>query len=203
METHFHIFGSLVILSFYRDWRVLIPATALVRDRPLRARHLLSVSVIRVLSASPWRSLEHAGWVIFEDIFLVISCLRSVREMRAIAKRTAEVEAGEERFRKIFEEAPLGMAAVGVDGHFLQVNARLAQMVGYSEDELSRSKTGDLVHPEDALVDARIEQTLLDGTAPRCVTEERYVRRDGTALWVTRTMCLLREQAASRTISSR
>src|SRR5206468_1840297 len=89
IETHFHVFGSLVILSFYRDWRVLIPATIVVGlDHFLRGIYL-PYSVYGVLTASPLRSLEHAGWVIFEDIFLVISCLRSVHEMRAIANRTA------------------------------------------------------------------------------------------------------------------
>ncbi len=89
IETHFHVFGSLVILSFYRDWRVLIPATIVVGlDHFLRGIYL-PYSVYGVLTASPLRSLEHASWVIFEDIFLVISCLRSVHEMRAIAQRTA------------------------------------------------------------------------------------------------------------------
>jgi PAS domain S-box-containing protein len=194
VETHFHIFGSLVILSFYRDWRVLIPATALVGiDHFVRGIYY-PYSAYGVLSASPWRSLEHAGWVVFEDIFLVISCLRSVREMRAIAKRTAEVEAGEERFRNIFEEAPLGMATVGVDGHFLQVNTRLAQMAGYSGEEMAQLRTAGIVHADDVAAEKGDKKSLLAGETPRCVTEERYVRRDGSLLWVLRTMCLVRDE---------
>jgi hypothetical protein len=107
IETHFHVFGSLVILSFYRDWRVLIPATLLVAiDHFVRGIYW-PYSVYGVLAASPLRSLEHAAWVIFEDIFLVISCLRSIREMRSIANRTAALEASEQGFRQIFEEAPI------------------------------------------------------------------------------------------------
>src|SRR6185503_7105229 len=49
-------------------------------------------SVFGVLSASPWRWLEHAGWVIFEDCFLFYSCWRSTREMRALARRQAQLE---------------------------------------------------------------------------------------------------------------
>ena len=65
IETHFHVFGSLVILSFYRDWRVLIPATIVVAvDHFLRGIYWPS-SVYGVLAASPLRSLEPAGWVIF------------------------------------------------------------------------------------------------------------------------------------------
>src|SRR5207244_9563726 len=92
IETHFHVFGSLVILSFYRDWRVLIPATIVVAlDHFIRGIYW-PYSVYGVLTASPWRSIEHAAWVIFEDVFLVISCLRSIREMRSIANRTAALE---------------------------------------------------------------------------------------------------------------
>src|SRR5229473_1281223 len=91
IETHFHVFGSLVILSFYRDWRVLIPATIVVGlDHFVRGVYW-PYSVYGVLTASPWRSIEHATWVTFEDIFLVISCLRNVREMRFIAMRTADL----------------------------------------------------------------------------------------------------------------
>jgi signal transduction histidine kinase/ActR/RegA family two-component response regulator len=99
IETHFHVFGSLVILSFYHDWRVLIPATIVVGlDHFLRGVYW-PYTVYGVLTASPWRSIEHAGWVAFENIFLVISCLRSVRKMRFIANRTARLEASEEGAR--------------------------------------------------------------------------------------------------------
>ncbi|HEX8280050.1 MAG TPA: hybrid sensor histidine kinase/response regulator, partial [Chthoniobacterales bacterium] len=104
IETHFHVFGSLVFLSFYRDWRVLVPATIVVAlDHFVRGVYW-PFSVYGVLTASPLRSIEHAGWVIFEDFFLVLSCLRSVAEMRAIAKRTAALEASERSSRQIFEE---------------------------------------------------------------------------------------------------
>ena len=47
------------------------------------------------LVASQWRWVEHAAWVIFEDVFLVVSCLRSVAEMRETAERTATARAGD------------------------------------------------------------------------------------------------------------
>src|SRR5258708_3556838 len=100
IETHFHVFCSLVILSFYRDWRVLVPATIVVAlDHFVRGVYW-PYSVYGVLTAAPWRSIEHAAWVVFEDVFLVISCLRSIGEMRSIANRTAELEASEESFRR-------------------------------------------------------------------------------------------------------
>ncbi len=96
IETHFHVFGSLAFLAFYRDWKVLIPATVVVAlDHLLRGMYFPQ-SVYGVLTASSWRWLEHAGWVIFEDIFLIASCIRGDREMREIAQRAADLNAAKE-----------------------------------------------------------------------------------------------------------
>jgi diguanylate cyclase (GGDEF)-like protein len=95
IETHFHVFGSLAFLAFYRDWRVLVTASVVVAvDHFLRGLYIPQ-SVFGVLSASPWRALEHAGWVAFEDIFLVIAIAQSIREMRGIALQRAQLEATE------------------------------------------------------------------------------------------------------------
>jgi PAS domain S-box-containing protein len=192
IETHFHVFGSLVILSFYRDWRVLIPATIVVAlDHFVRGIYW-PYSVYGVLTASPLRSLEHAGWVIFEDVFLVISCLRSIREMRSIANRTAALEASEQGFRQIFEEAPIGMGVVGLDESFNQVNTTLCQMVGYSESELAQRTTMDITFEDDIPQGKQDAEGLLTG-GPRSSVEKRYVRKNGEVLWITRTACLMRD----------
>src|ERR1700741_178039 len=89
IETHFHVFGSLAFLAFYRDWRVLVPATVVVAlDHMLRGI-FWPQSVYGVLVASEWRWLEHAAWVVFEDVFLVVSCLRGTQELRQGTNRTA------------------------------------------------------------------------------------------------------------------
>src|SRR3954454_2386650 len=92
LETHFHVFGSLAFLAFYRDWRVLVPATIVVAlDHMLRGL-FWPESVYGVLVANHWRWVEHVAWVAFEDVFLVVSCLRSAAELRDTADRTATLE---------------------------------------------------------------------------------------------------------------
>lgn len=91
IETHFHVFGSLAFLSFYRDWRVLVPATIVVAADHLLRGIFWPESVYGVLAVSNWRWLEHAGWVLFEDTFLYLAILRSVDDMRNNAERMAEV----------------------------------------------------------------------------------------------------------------
>jgi signal transduction histidine kinase len=92
IETHFHVFGSLAFLSFYRDWRVLIPATIVVAlDHAIRGI-FWPESVFGVITTSPFRWMEHAGWVAFEDIILVWSCVRGAKELVMLATRQAELE---------------------------------------------------------------------------------------------------------------
>lgn len=104
IETHFHVFGSLAFLAFYRDWRVFIPATLVVGLDHLIRGIYWPQSVYGVLFATPWRSLEHAAWVVFEDIFLIVSCKHSLQEMRDIAMRRAELEAANRRIERTVEE---------------------------------------------------------------------------------------------------
>ena len=193
IETHFHVFGSLVILSFYRDWRVLIPATLVVAlDHFLRGVYW-PFSVYGVLAASPWRSIEHAGWVVFEDVFLVISCFRSIREMRSIANRTAALEASEQGFRQIFEDAPIGMAVVGLDERFIQANTTFCQMTGYAEEELTRYTPIDLTYAEDVGRSRELARAMME-TGSRSSFQKRYVRKTGEVVWATRTGCVIRDQ---------
>jgi signal transduction histidine kinase/DNA-binding response OmpR family regulator len=92
IEAHFYIFGVLAFLAMYRDWQVLMTASlVVVADHVLRGA-LMPFSVYGVLSATIWRSLEHGGWVLFEDAFLVVACLRGAREMKDIADRHARLE---------------------------------------------------------------------------------------------------------------
>lgn len=96
IETHFHIFGSLAFLAFYRDWRVLIPATAVIATDHLLRSIYWPESVFGVLVASPWRAFEHAGWVLFENVFLTYSCIQSARELRLIAATQIDYEQSHE-----------------------------------------------------------------------------------------------------------
>jgi two-component system sensor histidine kinase/response regulator len=104
IETHFHVFGSLAFLAFYRDWKVLVPATIVVAvDHFVRGVYWPQ-SVFGVATASHWRWLEHAGWVVFEDVILVFSCLRGVAEMKEIATRQTELEIAQEATEAKVEE---------------------------------------------------------------------------------------------------
>lgn len=104
IETHFHIFGSLAFLGFYRDWKVIASATIVITlDHFIRGIWWPS-SVFGVLTSSPWRWIEHGAWVLFEDIFIVRNCIESVREMKVQASQQAELENANERTEQIVSE---------------------------------------------------------------------------------------------------
>ncbi len=199
LETHFHIFGSLAFLAFYRDWRVLIPATIVVCMDHLVRGIYWPQSVYGVLAASPWRSLEHAGWVIFEDIFLVISCLRSTREMHSIAtqraqleitnqiveekvvQRTAEVKASEERFRLLMDGVQdYSIIMLDPQGHVVSWNEGAKRVHGYDSEEIMGQHVSRF-HKED---DRVLTIPAQERTATGRVEEEGWrVRRDGSVFW--------------------
>lgn len=96
IETHFHVFGSLAILAFYRDWRVLLWATVVVAIDHFVRGTWFPLSVFGVATAQPLRWIEHALWVAFEDVFLIIACLQNIAEMKTMAQRQAALEAANE-----------------------------------------------------------------------------------------------------------
>lgn len=92
IETHFHVFGSLAVMVFYRDWRVFVPATLVVAADHLLRGLFWPQSVFGVTTVALWRVLEHAGWVLFEDVFLIWGCQTSLRDLKAAATIQAKLE---------------------------------------------------------------------------------------------------------------
>ncbi|MEX2092450.1 MAG: PAS domain-containing sensor histidine kinase, partial [Pirellulales bacterium] len=62
IETNFHVFGSLAVMAFYRDWRVFVPATLVVAADHFLRGMFWPESVFGAMASTPWRILEHAGW---------------------------------------------------------------------------------------------------------------------------------------------
>jgi PAS domain S-box-containing protein len=183
IETHFHVFGSLAFLSFYRDWRVLIPATIVVAvDHFVRGVYFPQ-SVFGVLTASPWRWLEHMGWMVFEDIFLIVACVRAHREMRSIAERTAALHDSEERYRAIVNRAEGIFLADATTKRMLECNAAFCTLLGYDLEEAARLTLYDFDMDTRDGVDAAIRQ-LLESKRPHQL-DRRYRHKDGAVVKVT------------------
>ena len=120
IETHFHVFGSLAFLAFYRDWRILVPATVVVATDHLARQIFWPESVYGLINPEWWRFLEHAFWVVFEDTVLIAGCLFATQQMRAVARARAEAEVLSQREVARSEKlAAVGQLAASV-GHELR-----------------------------------------------------------------------------------
>jgi hypothetical protein len=93
IETHFHIFGSLAWLAFYLDWTVLVTATVMVALDHMVRGIFLPESVYGMMHAGHWRFVEHALWVVFEDVILFITCRNGLRSLMEGSERQARLEA--------------------------------------------------------------------------------------------------------------
>ncbi len=111
IETHFHIFGSLAFLAFYRDWRVLCTASCMVLVDHILRGILIPESVYGVLNSDPLRSLEHGIWVLFEDIILISACLNGRNELKLAAMQRAQIEETNEQSKDLAESRALKLAS--------------------------------------------------------------------------------------------
>lgn len=98
----------------------------------------------------------------------------------------------EERYRVTVESAAAGIANVGLDGRFLRVNQRFCEITGYSQQELLARTFQDITHPDDLDSDLTQARQLAGGQIPWYAMEKRYLRKDGSAVWVLLTAAALR-----------
>ena len=104
----------------------------------------------------------------------------------------AALRASEERFRRGFENSPIGMALTGLDGRLVEVNATFARMLGYDDPaELAGQSFANIVHP-DELASGRetIKRIIEKGSYHG---ERRYIRRDGTVVYALYGATLVRD----------
>lgn len=92
IETHFHIFGSLAFLAFYRNWKLIAVGTLVTLFDHIIRGYLWPESVYGVLYASPLRAFEHAAWVAFEDTVLLFSIFRSRKELFDLAVHKTAIQ---------------------------------------------------------------------------------------------------------------
>jgi PAS domain S-box-containing protein len=149
IETHFHVFGSLAFLAIYRDWRVLATATLVTAAEHFARGVFWPQSVFGMVAVSHWRWLEHSGWVLFEDAFLGVSIVQSLREMRAMAARRARLE---ELNTGIEHEVKERTAALGEAMRELQTSE---QHLRNSLNELANVKAALDAHAIVAITDHR------------------------------------------------
>lgn len=119
-----------------------------------------------------------------------IGTIADIQKQKTIELALVE---SDRRFRGAFETAAIGMALVALDGHWLQVNKALADMLGYTPDELLQKTFKDITHPSDMDLDKEEISKLLDANVDHYHMEKRYFRKDGELIHVLLSVSLVRD----------
>jgi PAS domain S-box-containing protein len=102
------------------------------------------------------------------------------------------LQESEQRFRRVFEEAPIGMAIIDLDFRILQVNRALCDMLEYDEEDLLGQTLASVTHPEDLEKDTALATMLFEGTIPNYTIQKRYLTRRGAVVWGRLTATVFR-----------
>lgn len=98
----------------------------------------------------------------------------------------------EETFRLAMENAPIGKALVALDGHWLQVNTALCDLLGYAHEELLKTDFQTITHPDDLSADMALVAKVLAGEIASYALEKRYTHKDGHTIWGLLSVSLVR-----------
>ncbi len=216
VETHFHVFVSLAILAFYQDIRVLVTASLVVVVDHLMRGAFWPESIYGVALATPWRTVEHAAWVVFEDSVLIVSIRAKLRDMYTGAERLAELEASgdaveqqvqdrtralvasELRFRLLSESSPVGVYEADPQGMCQYTNTRWQKLFGLSPEQSLGDAWRPLVHPDDR---AALEATSsgLAEDSNELHSTFRIIRPTGETVWVSAHSAVLRDATGAHT----
>jgi PAS domain S-box-containing protein len=110
-----------------------------------------------------------------------------------VGSRTADLVESERLYRSTFDAAPVGIVHIGLDGHWLRVNQRISDLLGYSRDELQSPAAQDLLQSEHPASEIESFRQMAAGLLDRHVVDEtRYRRRDGSVLWARVSMSVHR-----------
>ncbi|MFG6461799.1 ATP-binding protein [Roseateles sp. DXS20W] len=114
------------------------------------------------------------------------------REIASRAEGEHALMQTEQRFRSIFETAPIGIAFTDLNGGFQEVNAYFCGLVGRPAEQLIGQRSVDVTHPDDRREDIRLGRRLMRGELPFYRRLKRYVRPDGSQVHARVLVSLLR-----------
>ncbi len=108
------------------------------------------------------------------------------------------LRASEEQFRSMFEMASHGMGQANPHtGQMLRVNQKMCEITGYPAEELLKLRVEDITHPDDRQANTGLFKRAVQGDEPSYRMEKRYVRKDGSVVWVNVNMIVIRDATGS------
>lgn len=128
-----------------------------------------------------------------QDLLMGIASQTAVSIFNAMSFE--KLQESEERFKKAFDFAASGVALIGIDGRFLEVNTRLCHMLGYTDEELLAKTLSDITHNDDQHIGLESLRQMLDGAIPSAWFERKCLHREGRIIWALISTALLHDNA--------
>lgn len=125
-----------------------------------------------------------------DEVVLLLCEGRDITEKYEMQQALQE---SEERFRQNFSTTPVGNSLVTLNGHFLEINSALCDLLGYDATTLIDITLADFIHPEDIDRDHREKEQLLGGEISSYAVEKRFIHRQGHIIWGLLSMALVRD----------
>ncbi len=119
---------------------------------------------------------------------------RLTSEIEERKQAEKQVRLSEEQFRKLFDEAPLGIVMMGPDRRFIKVNKAFCRMLGYTEQELVGLTIADLTSPDDIPKSQEMMKQLFKGEISSFRIEKRYLKQDGQLVWGNVTVSFFNDE---------
>lgn len=138
------------------------------------------------------RWLRSKGRVTFDEQGNAVRFTGIIHDITSEKLAEEQILQSEQRFRITFENAAVGIAHVDLNGTWLMVNDRLCEIVGYSREELLTATFQDITYPDDLEADLHLMYQLLDGKIDTYSMEKRYIRKEGSIVWINLTVALAR-----------
>jgi PAS domain S-box-containing protein len=99
----------------------------------------------------------------------------------------------EEMFRSAFNNTAIGMSLVSPEGRFIEVNAAICNLFGYSESELLQLTFLDITHPDDQHQSMELAKKLIRGEIQNDSFEKRYYNKQGQVVWGLVSVSIVRD----------
>ncbi len=130
-----------------------------------------------------------------DEIQLVREAAEQTWDAVERARAQAAMRQSEARFRAIFDSAPIGINLKTVEGSLVACNQAYCELTGRSEADLHSLDPAEWTHPDDLLESEKLFSDLAAGKVSRGTLEIRYLRADGSTVWVRSHRALLRNSA--------
>jgi diguanylate cyclase (GGDEF)-like protein/PAS domain S-box-containing protein len=167
---------------------------ALPRWTALRLAPFLAVAYLAPLAATPGPlSTLGLGSAVFVIPICVLLGEAIAWGMHRYALAELEIAESLASIQRLFDQAPIGISKLGLDGRFLEVNLAYAEIHGYRREAMEGMAVRDLVHPDDRAANQANITGLLSGEIDRFQTERRSVRSDGRVVWVSLNGSVVRD----------